>query len=269
MNGWFNFLNLRSLIDNLLLVGFFILFFLIIHKSSALKNRFRSVFDFLQVFFLSVSCTVVINYFVMNFPETPTSKVTVILFTLIIGMVPFVALFFKFCCENLLERVGITNNRVSIASFTLGILIVLLGLALLKHPSLSHFVNKKYIVTSQDKSDESHKPNIIWLVLDTARRDHFSCYGYERETTPYIDQFAKESVLFTNYISTAPWTLASHASMFTGLYSSKHGAHYSRKGTLFFPLSRDCITLSEILQLMMSIGVNGMKCIILLIWKLS
>ncbi|MBD3287324.1 sulfatase-like hydrolase/transferase [candidate division KSB1 bacterium] len=69
------------------------------------------------------------------------------------------------------------------------------------------------------------KPNIILIVIDAARADHFSCYGYHRKTTPFMDKIANEGILYNNAISTAGWTLPSHASMFTGTYPSKHGAH--------------------------------------------
>lgn len=68
------------------------------------------------------------------------------------------------------------------------------------------------------------KPNILWIVTDTVRADHLSSYGYERNTTPNIDRIASEGILYENAISTAPWTLPSHASMFTGMFPSKHGA---------------------------------------------
>lgn len=71
----------------------------------------------------------------------------------------------------------------------------------------------------------SNKPNVIFIVIDAARADHFSCYGYERETTPYIDRLASESTLYENAISAAGWTLPSHTSMFTGTFPSKHGVH--------------------------------------------
>lgn len=62
------------------------------------------------------------------------------------------------------------------------------------------------------------------IVLDCGRADHLSCYGYGRETTPFIDGLAAAGVRFTQMITTAPWTLPAHASLFTGLYKSSHGA---------------------------------------------
>jgi arylsulfatase A-like enzyme len=70
----------------------------------------------------------------------------------------------------------------------------------------------------------SEQLNVIVVVLDCARAHHLSCYGYMRETTPFLDQIAREGVRFSNMIATAPWTLPAHASLFTGLYSVTHGA---------------------------------------------
>lgn len=69
-----------------------------------------------------------------------------------------------------------------------------------------------------------HRPNVILVVFDTARRDRFGCYGYRRDTTPAVDSLAAESLLFERMITPAPWTVPSHASLFTGLYPREHGA---------------------------------------------
>jgi arylsulfatase A-like enzyme len=67
------------------------------------------------------------------------------------------------------------------------------------------------------------RPNILLVVLDSVRPDHLSCYGYPRKTTPNIDSLADDALLFQNAFSAAPWTLPSHASIFTGMYPSQHG----------------------------------------------
>lgn len=96
----------------------------------------------------------------------------------------------------------------------------------------------------------AEKSNVILIIMDTTRVDHLSCYGYERKTTPHIDEFAKESVLYTRAYSAASWTLPSVASILTGLYPGAHGAHRIEKADTIFPLnklSEDNITLAEIL----------------------
>jgi arylsulfatase A-like enzyme len=59
-------------------------------------------------------------------------------------------------------------------------------------------------------------PNVLLIVLDTVRADHLSLYGYGRPTTPELERLATRGIHFEHARATAPWTLPSHASMFTG-----------------------------------------------------
>ena len=68
------------------------------------------------------------------------------------------------------------------------------------------------------------KPNIMIFIMDTQRVDNLSCYGYAKKTTPNLERIAEEGTLFLNNITPAVWTLPSHASLFTGMYQSSHGA---------------------------------------------
>ena len=55
-------------------------------------------------------------------------------------------------------------------------------------------------------------PNVLLVVLDTVRADHLGLYGYERPTSPHLEDLARRSVRFSRARASAPWTLASHAS---------------------------------------------------------
>jgi arylsulfatase A-like enzyme len=67
-------------------------------------------------------------------------------------------------------------------------------------------------------------PNVLVIVMDTVRADHLSLDGYARRTTPHIDAWAAEGVVFDNAWSSTSWTLPSHASLLTGLPAYRHGA---------------------------------------------
>jgi arylsulfatase A-like enzyme len=71
---------------------------------------------------------------------------------------------------------------------------------------------------------QPRRPNVLWIVWDTARADHLSLYGAERKTTPFLDEWARGARVFDDCLSTAGYTLPSHASMFTGLLPSEHCA---------------------------------------------
>ena len=65
---------------------------------------------------------------------------------------------------------------------------------------------------------EPKQPNVMLISLDTLRADRLGFLGYHRETSPNLDRFARESVVFTNARAPAAKTLPSHAAVFTGLY---------------------------------------------------
>ncbi|UCC22580.1 MAG: sulfatase [Planctomycetota bacterium] len=72
--------------------------------------------------------------------------------------------------------------------------------------------------------DARRRPNIILISIDTLRWDHLGCYGYERNTTPNIDEFAKESLFFEDAYSPWPVTVPALNSMMTGcLISNEPG----------------------------------------------
>ena len=67
------------------------------------------------------------------------------------------------------------------------------------------------------------KPNVLLIVLDTLRADHLGTYGYERDTSPVLDAFARENLRFNYAVTAATWTPAAMASIFSGLYVTAHG----------------------------------------------
>jgi len=59
--------------------------------------------------------------------------------------------------------------------------------------------------------------NIVYIIIDTLRADHLSCYGYFRKTSPNIDRLAEDGILFLNNYSEFPYTLPSFTSHITGI----------------------------------------------------
>ncbi len=87
------------------------------------------------------------------------------------------------------------------------------------------------------------KPDILLIILDTLRRDRLSIYGHQRDTSPGFDAFATQSTLFERAVAPSQWTIPAHASLFTGLYPSRHGVVEA-----YGQLSPQHPTLAEILQ---------------------
>jgi arylsulfatase A-like enzyme len=68
-------------------------------------------------------------------------------------------------------------------------------------------------------------PDVLFIVMDTTRAQNVSAYGYERETTPSFDAFAKEGLFFKDANAPATWSLPAHAALFTGAFPSVNNAH--------------------------------------------
>jgi arylsulfatase A-like enzyme len=82
-------------------------------------------------------------------------------------------------------------------------------------------------------------PNVLLIVLDTVRADHLSLYGYPRPTSPHLVRLAARGIRFERARAAAPWTLASHANMFTGRWPHELAVEWTG------PLRGEVPTLAE------------------------
>lgn len=85
------------------------------------------------------------------------------------------------------------------------------------------------------------KQNVVLIVMDTVRSKSF-CRS-NTKTKSKNNSFFSNSTSCVQAFSAAPWTLPSHASLLTGVTSSRHGAHAGHKH-----LDSTLITLPEVLQ---------------------
>ena len=92
---------------------------------------------------------------------------------------------------------------------------------------------------------EQSDPLVILIAVDTLRADRLSSYGYERATSPALDQLAADGVRFDQARSNCNWTCPSFASIFTGLVPSRHGVSSYGPAT---PLPDELVTLAEHFQ---------------------
>lgn len=125
-------------------------------------------------------------------------------------------------------------------------------------------MNQSYTLKRAQGQYCRRRPNIILITLDTTRVDRLGCYGYTRPTSPNIDELARDSIVYDRAIAPSSWTLPSHASLFTGKFTSSHGARYDPNGPLRLtnaiegpqawqqyrarPLAPNELTLAEILR---------------------
>ncbi|MBI2835106.1 MAG: sulfatase, partial [Acidobacteria bacterium] len=116
---------------------------------------------------------------------------------------------------------------------------------------LAFWLDRALFGMPQTAAASSNGPNVILVVMDTVRADHLSPYGYQRNTTPFLDSLASGATLYRRAQSPADFTLASHASMFTGVFPTSHGARSSEVGGRVSPsaaLPDKFRTLAEVLR---------------------
>ncbi|MEN8153427.1 MAG: sulfatase [Acidobacteriota bacterium] len=83
---------------------------------------------------------------------------------------------------------------------------------------------------NKKKSEKNNKiatrikgsPNVFIFLIDGCHTDHLGIYGYKRDTSPVIDKFADDAVVFENAYANATFTRSSVASLFTGYYPHRH-----------------------------------------------
>ena len=92
-------------------------------------------------------------------------------------------------------------------------------------------------------SADDRPQNVLLISIDTLRADRLSCYGYERPTSPAIDELAARGLLFENSVAQSPWTLPSHAAMLTGRFPHRVGMVDDSR-----TLPADTATLASILD---------------------
>ena len=84
------------------------------------------------------------------------------------------------------------------------------------------------------------KTNVLLITMDTVRADYTGCCGSPDVKTPNIDKTASSGVIFTRAVAPSQCTNPSHASMFTGLYPTRHQVLDNRT-----PLTNEAKTLAE------------------------
>ena len=72
-------------------------------------------------------------------------------------------------------------------------------------------------------AQQSTRPNVILISVDTLRADHVTCITPSAKPTPYIDRFCQSGTTFTQATSMVPLTLPSHVSMLTSTYPFVNG----------------------------------------------
>ena len=100
------------------------------------------------------------------------------------------------------EVLPVTGSRFSRWAKAMKCFFVFLCIIAVQFFSLVGFV----FSSENGKAAVARDCNIVLITIDTLRADHLSCYGYYRNTTPFIDELAESAMIFTNVIAPSSWT---------------------------------------------------------------
>ncbi len=84
------------------------------------------------------------------------------------------------------------------------------------------YLSEPFVLPAE--TEPPNGPNVIFISLDTLRADRTGFMGYERDTSPVLDERVQSGTVFDQAVANNSWTFPSHASIFTGLHPMRHGA---------------------------------------------
>jgi arylsulfatase A-like enzyme len=84
-------------------------------------------------------------------------------------------------------------------------------------PGDSTVLDRVFIANPVVYTPSREPQQLVLIFVDTLRRDHVGLYGYERDTTPVLDDWAKQAVVFDDARATSSWTLPSARALLTGM----------------------------------------------------
>jgi arylsulfatase A-like enzyme len=107
-----------------------------------------------------------------------------------------------------------------VVGLALGLPVVFLAL-----PLVAESMRDEPVSNVKQGEPKPGAPDVLMIVMDTVRAQSVHTYGYERDTTPVLDQLGAEGVVFEDANAPATWSLPAHAALFTGTFPSKNQAH--------------------------------------------
>ena len=101
------------------------------------------------------------------------------------------------------------------------------------------------VFISSCKGKFPERPNVLLISLDDLRADSLSCYGYKRNTSPFIDYIARQGILYENCFVNTHGTFSSHSTILTGLYNA---SLYCQQSGIDFKVNDKVPMIQEILK---------------------
>ena len=214
------------------------------YKALTIKRQEGKV-PLKALLFIGINLLFVAFLYLFNFARYPSSNVTrflsVFLDSEFYSAYTVVSLvFFGFYFLTLLYlcfRFGSKRTKI--------IAPLLVGIVLISNLNPCYHAKNLWTVISQSKGSNKG-PNIIFIGIDSLNPDHTKYFGYQYETTPNLDKFMQENVVFSNCYTPLARTFPSWYSILTGKYPIHTGVRYNLIKRKF--ISPDAVTMPQYLR---------------------
>src|ERR1035437_1364152 len=117
-------------------------------------------------------------------------------------------------------------KKIALAVLAMLTVLALIGVGFVikknQSKSIQSSTNNNYGVIKKTLAVPLAKPNIVLINIDSLRADHMGIYGYNKETTPFLDSLFKQGSVFENAITPAYLTFQTDAAILSGLYPSQN-----------------------------------------------
>jgi arylsulfatase A-like enzyme len=190
-------------------------------REEEYKNLITKIEIFLYLFstlFFLSAITNSLNW--KNVPEFKSSE--------IMGVSIFLALTVKSSKKNIGDLI---QSARSFSAFMTIAGCMTLGSFIFRNPLLDRPIleskqhsSDKITFGNQKKEITRTAPNIVLITVDALSAQHMSMYGYDRETTPFIDQYFSTGIIFKHAYSSSNFTTPGISSILTGVYPWSHRA---------------------------------------------
>jgi arylsulfatase A-like enzyme len=146
--------------------------------------------------------------------------------------VGILAIFFTWVSRNKVEKwLEVIQERITPLVWLFGILVMVSAPIVVYHAWIKQSDKTMSQKTLQSIGKNNNRPNIILVTFDALTALDMSVYGYNRPTTPFISEWAKEASLFTRFYSDSNFTVSTTASLMTGKRGWTHRVVYLDSAT--------------------------------------
>lgn len=168
---------------------------------------------------------VIVGVFGLMLPYSEVSRLTSLIFATGVGVV---------AARAVKARPGVWISRArTVANGSLAAIVIFAG-----GQRLFFNARESLAMRSLPAPDPS-STNVLIIILDTVRAASLGLYGNPQQTTPHLVEWSRSGTVFEWAFAPSPWTLPSHASMFTGVRAGEQTGDWET------PLDRNLPTLPE------------------------